>query len=98
MAGARRDRDEVEAALKAKGFIPKNDDHRRFTYWTQAGKKSAIWTKTSHGTKYKVLGDSLISAMAAQCRLTKAQFLQLVDCPMSREQYEATLRTSGSIT
>ena len=36
----------------------------------------------------KVIPDNLISQMAKQCKLTKQQFVNLVDCPLSRDQYE----------
>lgn len=97
MAAARRERDDVEAALKSKGFVPKNSDHRHFTYWSLAGKKTSVWTKTSYGTKYKVLGQPLIAAMATQCKLSKGQFLELVDCPMTQEAYETVLFENGKI-
>jgi hypothetical protein len=29
--------------------------------------------------------------MARQCKLTKQQFLELVDCPMNRDSYELIL-------
>lgn len=48
-------------------------------------------TKTSHGST-KDLGDSLLKEMARQLRISKVQFLDLVDCPMNREQYQQLLQ------
>lgn len=33
--------------------------------------------------------------MCKQCHLSKSQFLDLVDCPMTREQYETNLKDAG---
>ncbi len=35
-------------------------------------------------------GDGLLKEMARQVRISKVQFFDLVDCPMSREQYSGT--------
>lgn len=77
----------VEAALLAKGFRQENSHHRFFVYYTTAGLKSRIRTKTSHGAKD--IGKHLLSQMARQCALTTGDFLRLVDCPLTREGFEA---------
>jgi len=87
----------VESALEKKGFVAENSDHKHFTYHTLAGKKTSLWTKTSHGSGYKTLSDSLVSAMARQCGLTNGQFKQLVDCPLSQESLEGILVENGRI-
>jgi len=43
----------------------------------------------------KDVSDPLLGEMAKQCRLPKAKFLDLVDCPMDRNRYEAELRAQG---
>jgi hypothetical protein len=84
------DRTDVEAALQQKGFqCESGKDHRYFTYYTTQNKKSSIYTKTSHGTKYKKLGDDLVSQMSKQCKLSTKQFKELVTCTLSRDSYEA---------
>lgn len=85
---AKRD---VEASLKTKGFRQGEGDHHWFIYWTSDGKKTTIRTKTSHGAT-KDLGDGLLTQMARQVRTSKGQFLDLIDCPMTRDQYEDLLR------
>jgi hypothetical protein len=35
--------------------------------------------------------------MARQCSLTKKQFLDLLDCPLSREEYEKLLEQAGKL-
>ena len=90
---AKRD---VEASLKKKGFRADEGDHHWFFYWTADGKKTTVRTKTSHGTT-KDLGDGLLKEMARQIRISKGQFLDLVDCPMSREQYQECLELGGQL-
>ena len=87
---------EVEAALQKKGFREVEGDHHWFLYWTSDGLKTTIRTKTSHGAT-KDLGDGLLAQMARQLRISKSEFLQLVDCPMTREQYERVLQRAGHI-
>ena len=86
-----KDKRKVEEALLKKGFKGKEGDHHFFIYYTLQGKKSSIRTKTSHTPKMKELSDALITQMAKQCCLNKQEFLNLVDCPLSREQYEKLL-------
>ena len=47
----------------------------------------------SHGGRE--VRDPLIALMASQVRLTKKQFKDLVDCPMSAEQYIQELQKLG---
>ena len=90
---AKRD---VEAALTKKGFRKDQGDHHWFVYWTDDGLKTTIRTKTTHGST-KDLGDGLLKEMARQARISKGRFLDLVDCPLTREQYEAVLDNGGYI-
>lgn len=90
-----RDKREVDAGLASKGFAQRPGDHDFFIYIGLDGKKSMAKTKTSHGRGE--IDDRLLSLMARQCGLTKKQFLDLVDCPMTREQLEELLKHCGKI-
>jgi predicted RNA binding protein YcfA (HicA-like mRNA interferase family) len=90
-------RSDIEAALKKKGFQSSSGDHYFFTYYTQAGQKTSVWTKTSHGSGYKTLSDGLVSNMAKQCGLTTPQFKNLVACPLTQEAMEQVLIDTGRI-
>ena len=61
------ERRDVEKALLKKGFQSEEGNHHFFTYITLSGKKSTVYTKTSHGTGHSTLHDSLVSAMSRQC-------------------------------
>lgn len=85
----------VESGLQNKGFRLEQSHHRFFIYYTQAGQKTAVRTRTSQGGSE--LDDYLLSQMAKQCQLTKANFLQLVDCPLSQTDYESSLSANNKL-
>lgn len=91
------ERRSVEAALERKGFEPAQGDHHFFVYWTIAGTKTSVWTKTSHGSGYKTLSDDLVGKMAKQCGISTGQFKTFVDCKLSREEYEKALVNNSRI-
>jgi hypothetical protein len=82
----------VEAALERKGFRRREGDHSFFQYFTRDGKKSAVFTKTSHGSSQKDISKALMGRMAQQCRLGGTDFVALIMCPLSRDDYENKLR------
>ncbi|MCK5841557.1 MAG: type II toxin-antitoxin system HicA family toxin [Candidatus Sabulitectum sp.] len=82
----------VEKALRKKGFLEDSGDHHRFTYRTLSGKTSIIRTHTSHSKAKKEISIQLISRMARQVKLSRAEFLDLIDCHLSQEGYEDILR------
>jgi predicted RNA binding protein YcfA (HicA-like mRNA interferase family) len=86
---------DVEKSLERKGFQRKEGDHHYFNYYTQAGKKTRVFTKTSHGVKE--LDDSLLGMMSTQCKLKRQDFDRLIDCPLDRESYERKLIEGGAI-
>lgn len=92
-----REKRKIEDALTGKGFERKEGDHHFFVYVTTQGKKSSVRTKTSHTPKMKEINDGLLIQMAKQCHLNKQEFLNLVDCPLSRESYEGLLLERGAL-
>ena len=86
---------DVEKSLVKKGFQRKEGDHHYFNYYTKAGKKSMVFTKTSHSAKE--IDDSLLGKMAGQCKLTRQYFDQLIDCPLDRDAYERKLIEGGFV-
>jgi len=83
-----RKRNVVENALQRKGFVMSQSDHRRF-FHTRDGKKTGVWTKTSHGSAHREISSSNLGRMARKCRLNARDFERLIDCPLDREEYEA---------
>jgi hypothetical protein len=82
---------DIEAGLLNKGFRKVETDHSVFIYHTQENLKSCVRTKFSHGSKNQDIPVNLFSAMASQCKLTNRQFTDLIECPLSRVDYELLL-------
>jgi hypothetical protein len=88
----------ITSALQAKGFAlePKRD-HEYYFYVGEGKQTEAIYTKVSTGSSYKTLGDDLVAKMARQLKLTKPQFTNFVNCPLTREEYRAHLIATGKL-
>ena len=90
-----RKQGEVEKGLERKGFQRGNGDHNYFHYYTQKGKKTRVFTKTSHGNRE--LDDGLLGKMSKQCKLSKSDFERLIDCPLDQAAYEQKLIAAGFV-
>lgn len=86
---------DVEKSLLNKGFLAGGGDHNYFFYHTKVGKKTIVRTKTSHGSRE--IDDNLLAQMAKQCKLSNKDFGLLVDCPLSRDEYETKLVSAGAV-
>ncbi len=75
---------EVASALCKKGFRKRKAHHIFFELYV-SGKREDIRTKISHS--HKEVAVSLQRQMARQILLCPPEFDQLIDCPMSGEQY-----------
>lgn len=85
---------DVVNGLTKKGFEVSQGDHRFFVFYAD-GKKTSIRTKVSHGSKE--VNDSLIGIMSYQLKLDKKMFVDLIQCPLSKEAYVAELKKQGFI-
>jgi len=92
-----REKAQIQASLERKGFRPRSGDHEFLIYYSLDGKKTPVRTKTSHTPKMKDVPDNLLGEMAEQCRVTKRQFLEQVDCPMDQQTYKRNLVAHGAI-
>lgn len=85
----------IEDGLTAKGFIQRKGrgGHRHFVFTPtkHRGKISSIFTFTSHGKRGKDIGDLLVWRMARELKLSKKQFQDLINCPLSQDDYEQLL-------
>ncbi len=83
--------------LKKKGFEDSTDhsnDHKYLEFHYNG--KMILYTKLSHGSK-KDLDNYLIKQMSTQCKLSKQDFADLVNCPLSTEKYVEKLKEIGEI-
>ena len=86
---------DVEKSLPNKGFQAGGGDHNYFFYYSKAGKKTIVRTKTSHGSRE--IDDNLLALMARNCKLSNKDFGLLIECPLSRDDYEAKLVAAGAV-
>lgn len=89
-----RDARDLISGLKQKGFVQSEGDHHFFRLHID-GKKQIISTKVSHGERE--IGDPLLGKMARQIGLSRRDFLQLVDCPLTFDRYVELLRESNRL-
>lgn len=90
-----RNRKDVAQGLERKGFQKSQADHAKFVYHKETGEKTAVWTKVSHGSSHREISPDNQRKMAKQCRLSNKDFEQLLDCPLSREVFQAKLQNEG---
>ncbi len=83
---------DIDEALVKKGFTKREGDHHfyEFIYKSQ---KTALRTKISHS--HKEISDQLIAHMSRQLQLVKKEFLSLIACPLSEEDYVQLMKTRG---
>jgi len=88
----------IDSALVKKGFLRFQDsDHVRYRFFGPDNANPVARTKMSHGVVGDTIGAKLISEMARQLHLTKKQFLDLIDCTVSEEDYRTILREQGML-
>ncbi len=75
----------IKAGLENKGFIMDNQGHHIYFRMFVDGKDIGAWTYISHG--HSDIGDDLLSMMAKQLKLNKSQLIDLIECPMSKEEF-----------
>ena len=83
--------------LKSKGFmiaVHKSIDHHYLEFYHND--LLILYTKISHGSK-KDIDDYLIKQMSVQCKISKSEFAELVNCTLSQEQYTLLLIEKGFI-
>jgi hypothetical protein len=79
-------------SLKKKGFEEKNTHHKILEYSLDG--KFILHTRISHGANHD-LSNYHVAQMAKQCKLSKKEFVDLVQCPLSKSDYEKKIRTLG---
>jgi len=84
----------VRRGLTSKGFDEVNRGDI-FYHFIVNGKKSGMRAMMSHGETY--CGTKYLTTMARQLGLKRDELVQLVECPLSRDQYEKLLRERGKL-
>jgi len=77
--------------LLSKGFQVDNRDHHFLRLIVKG--KLVLHTKISHNSGD--IDNYLIKCMAHQCKVTKSQFIDLAQCPLSEKEYLEILEKQG---
>lgn len=86
---------EIKNGLLKKGFQELNNHHKYYVIIIN-NKKTSIKTKISHGDKE--INEFLLRQMASQTGLSNADFIDLINCPLSLEQYINLLKDRKKIS
>jgi len=91
-------RDNIDAALRSKGFERQNNkDHYRYNL-VFADKITHIGTKISRGSNHKTIGDNLLIQMYKQLRMNNiAELRKYIECKYSYDAYLKSLRERNQI-
>jgi hypothetical protein len=91
-------RDKMMGALRRKGFVERQTPHHDYFHHQLDGRDTGISTYFSRGSKYKDYGPALIAPVRRALKLdTDAQLRELIECPMSADDYATILRKKGFI-
>jgi hypothetical protein len=83
----------IEKSLIKKGFVATDGDHE-FLVFLYNGNYSKVHTKLSHGTSSP--GRDILQQIKKQLKLnSQREFERLIDCPMSKSEYEDILKEQG---
>lgn len=85
---------DIERSLLKKGFKKDEGDHHYYHLYVD-DKKTAIFTKLSH-SKNEV-DEFILRMMTKQVKLNRQQFEDLINCPLSYENYIKILRENNII-
>jgi hypothetical protein len=84
---------DIDASLRKKGCrCDVRGKHIWYFFRKSDGSDSRVATVMSHGMMGSTVCADLIGKMARQLRLTKTQFLDLIDCRLSEKDYRQILQ------
>jgi len=93
-----RKKREINDALLSKGFEKRQGSKHELYIYVFEEKKTAIGTKLSRGSMNMDINDNLLYGfIKMQLKVTNRQLDDLIDCPMSAQDYEKHLRMRGLI-
>lgn len=76
----------VKKILQKKGFSLVSDKDHDYFYVIRNGKKTAVYTRISHGSG-KDIHNGLLNTMMHQMRLDKKRFDKYFECTFSGDEY-----------
>ena len=92
------DRNKAEKNLGKKGFRREEDRDHVYYYMEYKGTETGIKTFFSHSKQFRDLHGDIVTKMRRQLRLdSTAQIKNLLECPMSQDDYVDLLIRKGLI-
>lgn len=88
---------ELQAALDKKGFVLDRMTTDKIYFLHHEGKKTAVYTKVSHGRGEELRFPILKMIQRQLCFDTQGQLQQFIDCPLSYNDYINLLKSKGVI-
>lgn len=86
------DRRKILKNLEKKGFVRVREGKHIILKYFLDGEPTLIRTLVSHGTSHRTVSSGLLSQMARQCKLSSEQFKNLIDCNLTKQEYELFVR------
>ena len=95
----RIDRKNLESNLPKKGFVKEKQHHHIYFHHMVDGKPTGAYTLISHTKKFQDITGDLIKKIRKQLKLdTSKQLEELVNCPMTGDDYLSHLRSKGVLS
>lgn len=92
------DRKNIDKNLPKKGFIKEEGRHHIYFHHHFNGVATGVSTYVSHSKKVSDYSGRLLSEVRKQLELdSNREVVDLVNCPMSEEQYNQILKEKGLI-
>ena len=89
-------RTDVKKNLPKKGFRKDKSKGHIYFYHEYRGKETGVSTYVSHSSSFKDISGDILKCMRKQLRLdTNREVVELVNCPMSKEDYNTRMRQKG---
>jgi hypothetical protein len=85
---------DIKTGLLAKGFEQEITHHEMYWLYVR-GRRTSIRTRISHGAAE--YNDKLLGLMAKQLKLRRSEFDDLIECPLSGEDYTKLLAERGHV-
>lgn len=88
----------IDRNLPKKGFVKKNSNHHIYFHHNFNGIDTGVYTYISHSKRISEYSGRLLTDVRKQLKLDSNQeVVDLVNCPMSEDEYNQVLRQKGLI-
>ena len=83
---------EIRNSLIGKGFEQsEGGNHEKYYFYDRFGRRTSVFTVLSRRRAGKDVAIGLQNQIARQLKISRAQFIEFVDCSLTQESYEQHL-------